>query len=182
MAHFLLLGFVVFFFILVIGRICFDYRCAIKNKQKEEIEHIEIPLEGKHYTYKKLFGVICLLIIPSYWLFAFFSCSHLYKKNDTDSHIIFWLLVDSIIPITIFFLIAFISALRSYVFVYQDGFDHHGPFRKKVFLKDDIENICRTEEFIFIKGKGRKVPLVIEAAYHDSNTMYRMLCGLTTDA
>lgn len=181
MGHLLFLGFVVFFFALITGRIYFDYKCAIKNKTKEEQEPIEIPVEGKRFNCKKLFGIFCLFLIPSYWLFAFLSCTHLHQKNDPDSHIIFWLLVDSVLPVSAIFLTVFITSVRSYVFVNQEGFDYYGPFRKKVFQKNEIENVCRIERFIFVKRKQRKISFVIDNRYKDNDILYGMLCQLTKD-
>jgi hypothetical protein len=182
MGHLLFSGFFLFFILLITGRIYFDYNRAIKKKEKEEIEPAEIPIEGKYFAYKKPFGIICLFLVPSYWIFVFFSCSHLLKKNDLDSQIIFWLLVDSLLPVSAIFLIAFITGMRSFVFIHRDGFDFRGPFRKKVFLQEEIEKVCRTEEFIFVKRKERRIPLVIENKYHDDKTMYKMLCGSTMDS
>jgi predicted membrane metal-binding protein len=180
--HLLFLGLAVFFFMLITGRIYYDYRCAIKNKEKEEIGFAEIPIGGKYFSYKKPFGIICLFLIPSYWVIVFLSCSHLLKKNDLDSQIIYWFLIDSVLPISAIFLVAFIAGMRSFVFIHQNGFDFRGAFRKKAFLQDEIEKVCRTEEFIFIKQKEHKIPLVIENKYHDDKEMYRMLCELINES
>ena len=70
---------------------------------------------------KKLLGILCHFLIPAYWLFAFFSCLSLYQKNDLDSRILFWLLIDSVLPVSIIFILAFITSLRSYVYIYKGG-------------------------------------------------------------
>ena len=99
-------------------------------------------------------------------------------RDTTDASILFWVLIDMIIPITFLFTLASLKGFRSYLRIDQEGFEYREEFRSKKYHSRDIENIYREDEFVFVKCKNKKIPLIIEKGYGDQETIYRMLCTL----
>ena len=50
-----------------------------------------------------------------------------------------------------------------------------------MYSKEEIELVGRTKDLIFVKLKGRRMPVIIEPIYGDTDILYGMLCSLGND-
>lgn len=178
MGHLLFVGFLLFFVIIIVGRIYFDYKSATRKKAKEEVCLVEIPIDGKHFIPKTSKRLFHFSLIPIYLLFTVSSCIYLRQKTDPDAEIIYWLLVDMTLPVLAVLVLAFLKSIRSYIYICPEGFEYRDVFRVKTYSKDEIEGVYSTSGFVFVKRKSHKMPAIIENGFGNHDSIYKMLYRL----
>ena len=177
MGHLIFAGFFVFLVVLLVGKIYFSYIYAAKRKKedKEEIS-FEIGEEEKLFHVKKsvkLFGGVALILDVLVLICIF---QELRQKPEALTGL--WMLIDLIILGFFILILLIIKCVRSYIHIRYEGFEYRDLFRVRTYPKEEIENVYRTTEFIFVKRKGYKMPVIIEVIYDNNDCLYGMLCGL----
>jgi hypothetical protein len=168
------IGILIVFLAILFSRVYFGYLFARRKKQYNPLSPVEIPLEGCSYqakTYLGFFAVVFLIIFLAASIYG--SCK-LWQKNDPG----FWFVVDSIVPVTLLFAGFTIKAFRSHLYIDRGGFRYLGLFRVKKYVSQDILDVYQDSDFIFIKCKNKRMPVIIENIYGDKEMIYRMLCML----
>ena len=178
MGHLVFAGLFCFFILVLFSRIYFGYLSAKRNKPNDPVEPIEISAEGMCFKPQKRKAIFYFSLIPVFLVVAAIGCFRLSKQNSFDANITFWLLVDSIVPVTLVFFLAAIKSFRSYLFINSNGFEYRENFRTKRFAGNEIQGIYRENEFIFIKCFNKRIPIILEKGYGDWDTIYRTLCIL----
>ena len=178
MGHLIFAGLFCFFLILIFSRLFFGYLSAKKNKPNNKERASEIPVEGMYFKPKKRVGFFFLSLIPILLVLAVFGCFKLSQKNDPDATVVFWLIADSIIPVVAVFSLAAFEAFRSYLFVNKEGFRYHDVFSDKKYSNENIEGVYRDSEFVFIKCKNKRIPIIIEKTFGNPDIIYETLCAL----
>lgn len=176
MGHIMFAGFFCLLIVLVFLRLWLGYLLAKRNKPKGVAVPIEIPNEGRSFKAKRYVGFVFLLLIPTYLAGSIYISVQLWHKDTPDATVIFWLAVDLIVPATLLFLACAIKGFRSYIAIDKEGFEYRDVFRIKRFPKTEIEEVCRDNEFIFVKCVNKRLPVIIERMYGNQNVIYGMLC------
>ncbi len=177
MGHLLFLVLFAFGFILLFSRIYIDYRLAARNKQETNVG-LNVSVQPHKFIARKPFGIFYLLLVPMYLGLVYYICRHLHQQDSSNSRVIFWCLVDSIIPVSFVFLAASLKSFRSYINIFHKGFNYCQLFKTKTYSQEDIECVTRTNSFIFVKLKSRKTPVIIENGYNNYDRLYGMLSQL----
>ena len=175
MGHLLFVGFLLFFVAIIFGRIYYDYRCAIKKRKREQSCLVEIPIDGKRFCSKIPRRIFYFLLIPVFIIFFSWSCASLREKTEPDAEIIDWFLIDAILPVLTILTLAFLKSIRSYIYIHPEGFQYREIFRLKAYSRGEIEGVYSTAEFIFVKRKNHKIPIIIENGYGNHKSIYEML-------
>jgi hypothetical protein len=174
MGHLLFIGLFGFLLVLLISRIYFGYLFARRKKPSNTASPIEIPLEGRRFQVRKGFGFFAVVFIVIFLAASICGSYKLWQNNDPG----FWLVTDSIVPITLLFGGLAVKGFLSYIFVDRDGFKYREFFRIKRHAREDIEDVCRDNEFIFVKCGNKQIPVIIENMYGNKEIIYGMLCML----
>ena len=174
MGHLLFIGLFVFLLVLLFLRLYFGYLSAKRKNSTNPAALMEIPFDNRRFQAKKHFGFFAVVFIVLFLTVSVYGSYKLWQKNDPG----FWLVVDSIIPITLLFLGLAGKGFMSYLFIDKDGFEYREFFWAKRYDRKDIKEIYRDNEFIFIKCRNKRIPIIIENIYGDEDIIYRMLCTL----
>lgn len=172
-------GFLIFVAILFVG-VFFNYIHAIKNTKNNDAEP-EVAMEepGGLFSVNKCVPFIAAgLIIAIPFLVGWLLVEM--RKSPENSHVL-WAGVDFLILGFIVFIFLLSKSLRSYIHVHKDGFEYRQILSARFYSKAEIEFVCRNADFIFVKRKGFKIPVIIENVYADSDRLYGMLRGLVND-
>ena len=179
MSHLMFAGLFVFLVSLIVGKIYFSYTGAVKKRDDEDVEAImsdEISEQEKKFCVQKgitAFGAFLVLLVPILLIYFFNKL-----KNEPQHAEGLWLLIDMLILGFFVSIILLITGLRSYVYIHEEGFEYRGPFRTKLFPKQDVEHAYQTPDFIYIKLKDVKIPVIMETIYTDNDCLYKMLYRL----
>jgi hypothetical protein len=178
MGHLLFIGLFAFFLVLLFSRLYFGYLFARRKKPSNSATLIEIPFEGRCFHAGKHFGFFGVAFIVIFLAVSIYGSYKLWQKKDLG----FWLIADSIVPITLVFGGLAVKGFLSYIFIDRDGFNYREFFRIKRYAREDIKDIYRDNEFVFIKCRDKRIPVIIENIYGDEEIIYRMLCTLKEDS
>lgn len=175
--HLLFLGVFAIFVIILFAGLFFSYIFAAKKTFSHNPGKLfEIPEQGKKFTVKKEVIAISgiLLIISPFVMWHFFKL----LKQEPENADALWFLIDLLILAIIIFLLLFLTGLRSYVYVHQGGIEYKKIIRKESYISENIEFISESSNFLFIKLKSSKFPVVLETIYTDYGELVQMLCSL----
>ena len=171
MGHLLFIGLFVFFLVLLFSRLYFGYLFARRKKPSTPTAPIEIPSEGRCFQAGKCFGFFGVAFIVIFLAASIYGSYKLWQKNDLG----FWLVADSIVPITLVFGGLAVKGFLSYIFIDRDCLKYREFFRIKRYVREDIQDVYRDNEFIFIKRRNKRIPVIIENIYGNAEIIYRML-------
>ena len=177
MGHLIFAGLLVFFVVMLVGKIYFSYIYAAKRKKedKEEIS-FEIDEEQKLFRVKKsvkLFGWVVLMLDV---LVLIYILRELRQKPEAATGL--WMLIDLLILLFLTIIVLLIKGMLSYVRIQRGSFEYRDSFRVRTYSKEEIENVYRTTEFIFVKRRGYKMPVIIELIYNNNDCLYGLLRNL----
>jgi hypothetical protein len=179
MGHLLFAGLLVFMIILLVGKIYFSYIYASRRNQDNDTATTIGPDtdEQDKLFYIKTGIKVLSVVFALLDMLLLLHLTKLFKEMPEKSDGL-WMLFDLAMIALFVFITLFAECLRSYIHIYRDGFEYRGIFRAKAYSKNEIESVCRTTEFIFIKRKGHKMPIIVEAVYNGNDFIYRMLRNL----
>jgi len=180
MGHLVFVAMFIVFVAILVGKLYFSYIYAAKKQKEDDAEVlVDIDEQSKSFYVKKWRALVAgiVILIELFFLMYFFNL----LKNESQHSDVFWALIDSLFLGVFIFIVAFIKCVRSNICIHRDGFDYFDTFRKKLYSKEEIEFVCRTTEFIFVKRKGCRMPVIIEAIYSDNDCLYEILRGLQSD-
>ena len=163
-----------FFVVFITAAVYFHYLYAVRHPLETEQAPDEISDGGLRFTPKTMvtiFYALMAIAIPSFFIIYL-------PTSDSLSKLFFWFLFDISFPTSFTVIIAAIKGFRSYLHIYPDGLKYRDTFCTKWYPKEEVEGVYQTSEFIFVKRKGRKIPLVIENLYTDRKTIFALLTGL----
>ncbi len=166
------------FIAILAGKLYFSYVYAVKHTSQEETLIPEIPDEGLRFAYSRKGAVFFGMMAIAVSTFFIVSLIKSYKPSDSDLMGLFWFLFDVSFPAILIVTMAAIKCFRSYLHISPEGFDYHEEFRVKWYPKEQIEGVYHTSEFIFIRLKGRRLPIIIENGYGDNNLIFGSISGL----
>ena len=147
MGHLFFLGFLLWIVILVVLRLSLGYLRAKRKKVNDPPMPIEIPAEGRLFHPRQYVGYASLLLALAFPGMSIYGCVHLWHKETPDAVIIFWLLADSILPVTLLFSAVAVQGFRSYLFIDPNGFEYREFGKPKRYPREDIEGVYRDSEF-----------------------------------
>lgn len=176
MGHLMFAGFFCLLIVLVFLRLWLGYLLAKRSKPNGDAVPIKIPNEGRSFKAKRYVGFVFLLLIPTYLAGSIYIGVQLWHKDTPDATVIFWLAVDLIVPVTLLFLACAIKGFQSYIAIDKEGFEYRDVFRVKRYYQENIEGVYCDNEFIYIKCRNKRIPVIIENLYGDRDLIFRMLC------
>ena len=177
MGHLIFAGLFVFLVVILVGKIYFSYIYSAKREKDDNTEvSVEIGEQGKWFYVQKWIALVAgiLVFLVPFFLIYFFK---LLREEPQHSDAL-WMLIDLLILGFFVFILLIIKCVRSYIHIRNEGFEYRQAFRTKAYSKEEIEYVCRTTEFIFIKRKNCRMPVVIETIYANNDCLYGMLCSL----
>lgn len=166
------------FIAILAGKLYFSYLSAIKHTSRKEAIVSEIPDEGLRFAYSRKGAVFFSMMAIAVSAFFIVSLIKSYKPSDSDLMSLFWLLFGISFPAIIVVVLAAIKGFRSYLRILREGFEYRETFRVKWYPKERIEGVYHTSEFIFIRLKGRRLPIIIENGYGDNKLIFGLISGL----
>ncbi|MEN6306699.1 MAG: hypothetical protein ABFD91_03005 [Anaerohalosphaeraceae bacterium] len=174
MGHLMFIGIFIIFLAILFSRVFFGYLFASRKKQNNPLSSVEIPLEGCSYQAKKYLGFFAVVFLLIFLPASIYGSCKLWQKNDPG----FWFVVDSIVPVTLIFAGFTIKAFRSHLYIDRGGFRHLGLFRVRRYPAEDIIDVRQDNDFIFVKCRNKRMPVIVENIYGNKDMIYRMLCAL----
>ena len=177
MGHLSFAVFLVCFIFILVGSIYFHYISAVRKRKDNKVEiSDEINKQGVRFETKKKIKAAGCILIPIVLVSMFFLFKELKEELKKSEEL--WILIDMLILCLMVFFLLFLTGLRSYVYIHEDGFEYRRVYGIKSYCKDEIEFVCRTTEFIFIKIRDSRIPVIIEPIYGNNDELFRMLCSL----
>ena len=177
MGHLLFAGVFAVFVLILFSKVFFSYIYAAKKEISSKTNlRAETSDQSRRFHVKKVVTVIGGVLV----LFTPFVMLHflnLLKEKPEHSDAL-WILIDLLILVFFIFVLLFFTGLRSYIYIHEDGFEYRNIFKTQSYSKDQIEHVCQTSEFIFIKRRAHWIPIVLETIYVDSDDLYGMLYDL----
>ena len=179
MAHLMFAGCFVFFVIVLIGGVYFRYVVAKRQKDGNTEILAETDKQDKwFYVQKQITLITGILVIVVLFILTYFFKLLKEKPQDAWPADSLWLLIDMLILAFFIFILLIIKCVRSYIHIHAEGFEYRQTFQTKTYSKEQIEYVYRGSDFIFIKQKDRRMPIIIEKIYSDNDCLYEMLCSL----
>ncbi len=178
MIHLMFSGVFVFGIIVLLAKLYFSYTNAVKKKGAEDVDAImspDINEREKFFVPKGLKAIVGFLVLSVPILLIYFFIK---LKNEPTHADGLWIMIDLLIVGFFVVVFAFITVLRSYVYIHEEGFEYRGAFRTKSFSRQDVEHAYQTQDFIYVKLKDFKMPVIIETIYTDNDCLYKMLYRL----
>jgi hypothetical protein len=165
--------------ILFAGKIYFSYIYASrKNKGNDTAITIKSDADEQDKRFYIKTGIKVLSVV--FVLLDMFFLLHVNKllKEMPEKSEGLWILFDLALLALFVFIVLLAECLRSYIYIHREGFEYRWILRAKTCSKNEIESVCRSSEFIFVKRKGRKMPIIIETIFEGNDFIYKMLRNL----
>lgn len=166
------------FIAILAGKLYFSYVYAVKHTSQEETLIPEIPDDGLRFAQSRMRTVLFGMAAIAGSIILIVSLIKTYKPSDSDLMGLFWFLFDVSFPAIMIVVLAAIKGFRSYLRILREGFEYREKFRVKWYPKERIEGVYHTSEFIFIRLRGRRLPIIIENGYGDNNLIFGSISGL----
>ena len=166
------------FIAILAGKLYFSYVYAVKHTSQEETLIPEIPDEGLRFAQSRMRAVLFGMAVIAVSVIFVFCLMKTYKPSDSDLMGLFWFLFDVSFPAILIVATAAIKCFRSYLHIFCEGFEYREEFRVKWYPKDQIEGVYHTSEFIFVRLKGRRLPIIIENGYGDNELIFGLISGI----
>jgi len=177
MGHLFAVVVLVFFVLVLTGKIYLSYLWALRHPVAEDAGEMAVPESGLRFVVAR--GTAIFYNLLAVGILALFGGALLksYRRGDAEGMVLFWFLFDVSIPAALIILAAALKGFRSYLHIYPDGMEYRDVFRVRRYAWADIAEVFVTRKFIFLRRKGRKLPVVIDNIYGDRMTAAGLLVG-----
>ena len=178
MGHLVAVIYFLMFAVVFVGKLYLSYLYALRHTYQEELFVPEIPDEGIRFELSKVRAVAFSLAGGIISVMFFFFLFKFYDPSDSLSMGFFWMIFDIYFPVVFIITLAAVKYFRSYLHIFPEGFQCRGAFGAKWYPKERIEGVYRTSELIFVRLKGKRLPVIIENGYGDSNLIFGLISGI----
>lgn len=178
MGHIYALIIVVCFAVILTAKLFFSYLSATRHPLPKSATPVEIPSVGYRFTLPLrtavLFTILALIVVT-----VIVICIVVfYEPSDPVRMVAYWMVFDLSFPATFIMLIAVAQAFRSYLHIYRDRVEYRTGFLTRTCNREQIELLCCTTEFIFIKRQNHRLPLIIENRFNNKQKVLTLLANL----